>query len=408
MGSLLTGATDCFIPIRPLHASFYDFLTDEKRSGPFFIDISTVHEDLAFACVQIMQEELCFNICGLESSYLRNCDVIDLPEKIKKSIPPHLACSCCLWSKHIEQTDFCISIAQSVESIFHNVKILFWMEVLSLLKCINVGPSSLAIVAKWMQGGNCKDTVAFMYDAIKCLQHFGSVMEESTPHLYLSALPFCPAMSMLASKVGSSFLTLLKICLWDAETGDQVCNPLWGHTGKVLSVAFSPEGKWIASGSYDQVICLWDAETGRVWSVAFSPDGRRIASGSDDETICLWDVEIGVQAGNPVQGHTAAVQSAAFSPDGRRIVSGSTDWTLCLWNGETGVQVGNPLQGHTGTVWSVAFSPDGRRIASGSDDECHIHAKPRILSCPKSGSSARLDIPPLLPLFCPLFQFCCI
>ena len=113
-------------------------------------------------------------------------------------------------------------------------------------------------------------------------------------------------------------------------------------------------------------------------SVAFSPDGRHIVSGSNDETIRLWDALTGGEMGNPLQGPTSWVRSVAFSPDGRHIVSGSEDNTIRLWDVQTGGQVGNPLQGHTFGVCSVAFSPDGKYIVSGSGDrtiqlwEAHI------------------------------------
>jgi len=124
---------------------------------------------------------------------------------------------------------------------------------------------------------------------------------------------------------------------WDAQTGGKVGNPLKGHTSFV-------------------------------WSVAFSPDGRYIVSGSGDKMIQIWDAQTGGQVGSPLQGHTATVLSVAFSPDGRHIVSCSNDKTIQLWDAQTGAQVGNPLQGHTLSVLSVAFSPDGRHIVSGSLD----------------------------------------
>jgi WD40 repeat protein len=103
-----------------------------------------------------------------------------------------------------------------------------------------------------------------------------------------------------------------------------------------------------------------------VTSVAVSPDGRRIVSGSWDNTLRLWNPNTGQQIGTPVIGHSGWVSSVAINPDRHRIVSGSDDTTLRFWDAETTRPLGPPLSGHTSAVNSVAFNPDGHVIVSGS------------------------------------------
>ncbi|MCC3332030.1 WD40 repeat domain-containing protein [Nocardia abscessus] len=187
---------------------------------------------------------------------------------------------------------------------------------------------------------------------------------------WVRAVAFSPDGRLLAT--GSDDRT---VRLWDPATGHQVGDPL-GHTNLVFSVAFSPDRRLLATGSGDGSARLWDpatghqvgdpltGHTGAVRSVAFSPDGRLLATG-DDRTVQLWDPATGHQVGDPLTGHTGAVLSVAFCPDGRLLATGDYE-TVQLWDPVTGHQVGDPL-GHTNLVFSVAFSPDRRLLATGDD-----------------------------------------
>ena len=108
--------------------------------------------------------------------------------------------------------------------------------------------------------------------------------------------------------------------------------------------------------------------TGAVDSMAFSPDGKTLASGSSDGTIRLWEVATGRPIGSPLTGHTGWVLSVAFSPDGKTLASGGKDDTVRLWDVATRQQIGAPLTGYGRWVTSVAFSPDGMTLAGGSND----------------------------------------
>ena len=150
MGALLGGTADSSIPIRALHASFPDFLTSRDRSGEYFIDVSSAQENLAFSCLLVMKNGLRFNICQMPSSYLPNSKVPDLDDRIKEHISPELAYSCQFWTIHVCKMPFEASIADVVRTLFSDKQLLFWFEVLSLLKSINTCVGSLSSLIQWI------------------------------------------------------------------------------------------------------------------------------------------------------------------------------------------------------------------------------------------------------------------
>jgi WD40 repeat protein len=191
------------------------------------------------------------------------------------------------------------------------------------------------------------------------------------------SVAFSPDGKILASVGGDG-----SIKLWNVSTGKNITSePYSGRT--IHAVAFSSDGKILASAGDDEIIQLWavastdgsitlkkgatlKGHSEGINAIVFSPDGKTLASGAGGESgeIKLWEVTTGKERAT-LKGHTEGVKSVAISSDGKTLASGSSDRTIRLWDLETGKELAT-LKGHSNAVASVAFSPDGKTLASGS------------------------------------------
>ena len=178
-------------------------------------------------------------------------------------------------------------------------------------------------------------------------------------------------------RFGQPCLPAAEVAPHQAILSSKVCKTLRGHANYVDDVAFSPDGKRLATASVDQTAKVWDAESGKelltlgghsnyVDGVAFSPDGKRLATASWDNTAKVWDAESGKEL-LTLRGHTDSVRGVAFSPDGKRLATASYDHTAKVWDAESGKEL-LTLGAHSNHVSGVAFSPVGKRLATASAD----------------------------------------
>ena len=375
-------------PIRALHPSFHDYLTERCSDQPWSIDLERHNKELALRSIKLLDKELRENICDMTLPYL----------SAKNTLPEAISYACKFWTEHICLISDVADDTVKHIYVFLAKHLLHWMEAMAILKSHDLSIRSIDNLMKWLrvcppicimglftniliQKSSRSDTELYqlLYDGHRFSLYFANTINVHPLLLYTTALPFTPTNTSIFKKFYHSGLPKV-VCGVDKMWSPELLH-LRGHTDAVNSVAFSPDGSKVISGSSDRSIRVWDASTGvemlqsirghHDWisSVAFSPDGSKIISGSSDRSIRVWDANTGIEMLPPLRGHDELINSIAFSPDGSKIISGSDDKTIRVWDASTGIEMLPPLQGHRGSIRSVAFSPSGSNIVSGSDDK---------------------------------------
>ncbi|GAB1527968.1 hypothetical protein RhiTH_011157 [Rhizoctonia solani] len=419
--------------ITTLHASFPDFLFDKARSTRFYCDEAKHSQLLGERCFKVMEDQLRFNICGLESSFVTDSEVENIEDRITRSISPALSYTAHYWGDHVVKSTPCEAVRKGLR-YFLSYRLLSWMEVMSLKRTLDKGISMLSALNPWLTGeSGSSDLMQSVNDSrIFVSKYAAGSVSQSTPHIYISALAFCHHSSSVHKQYWGRTRGLLRLqgsaieqsqtailATWPihstphslafspaesrfavgcyngtvhilhGHSGAVALGPLKGHTEFVNCVVFSPDGSLLASASNDGTVLVRDAQTGnciydvirghndRVMSVCFSPNGKHLLSGSRDQTTRMWDSGNGSLIPNSIKRHPDGVNCTAFSPDGKLIACGlwSHERPIVVYDASTGESLPFPFDAHQSPVSSIAFSPNSKHLLTG-----HVYGDLRVLS----------------------------
>ncbi|KAJ3384797.1 hypothetical protein HDU84_002636 [Entophlyctis sp. JEL0112] len=358
--------------ISVIHKSLKDYLTDVQRCGTkFFINVPAMNEEICEVCLCLMVNKLSHNLLNLNSG-----DEYHPTVSMISSIPKEIAYACQFWVEHFLES----RNKEAFVPLLHTLckeKIINFLELVLILQKLNLFVHSCSRLIATLQMLPKSDETMLITEIINDLHraaiNFRPALLFNPLQAYKTVLVWAPQNSALYTLYTDA--TYPKVVIGASKAWGPL--NFEGHMGGVLSVAFSPDGRWIASSGKDSVVKMWTAATGEcratfrghtnwVNCVDFSRNGSVIVSASSDKTLKAWHAETG-DCLHTFVGHKWYVTSCSISPDGTRVASGSLDSSVKLWSLQTGECL-HTYKGHTDWVMWLKISPDSTFIASCGKD----------------------------------------
>ncbi|KAK4079236.1 hypothetical protein Trihar35433_341 [Trichoderma harzianum] len=396
-----------------LHPSFRDFLLNPGRCShkTFGISAKQLHFDMFERCLAIMHGSLPKNICKLSSPAAKARNITK--DQVDECISYPIRYACRYWIQHLQRSGRDWVNHGGMKNFFWT-DFLGWLEVLSLLGRLSEGINLLAGLQSWLHdtsrtktfqpraqsqwkkvnwflknkssdtfitnhaSDNSQSLGMLIHDAKRfAFQHSG-IIEEAPLQIYCSALIFSPEQSLIRQHYHAEIPSWIIPSFRRRNTWPRYTQALW-HRQQARSLAFSPDGSYLASGCEDGTIWLWHAVTGAkqrileghgksITSISFSPTEELIASGSEDGTIRLWNSTTGATRGTLTFGKNTRINEVAFSPAGASLASLSRsstgvveNYTVCMWDIASHAKQWTFVCGHMNS--HISFLSDGAHIA---------------------------------------------
>ncbi|KAF1957426.1 hypothetical protein CC80DRAFT_592694 [Byssothecium circinans] len=372
--SVMNIPSDKTASVRPLHLSFRDFLLDAKKRhlNPFWVDEVQTHAKLASSCLELLLRSghLKMDICGLETPGKPRAEVSD--QKILECLPAEVQYACLYWVHHLKESESAVQDGDQAHCFLER-HFLHWLEALSLIGRVSESIGLMDELERVVCSANGSEITRLIRDGKRFVLNCRPAIEVAPLQLYYSALIFSPQKSVIREKFEEQmdgWITKKPAVEPDWSTCLQT---LADHQDEVNSVAFSHDSRFLASGSSDSTVKIWDATTwrlqqtlenpdrGSIISVAISHDLKLVASGST-KGICVWNV-VTSSLEQTLEDCNGIINSVVFSHDSELIAAVVDRSEIRVWDTTNGSR--KKIFDCKHSVNSVAISHDSKLLASG-------------------------------------------